>query len=168
MNKIFLIIAISLFLYIASMVYVYEYPESIGLQKPYAGIREGDYSLERMEELEELKFLTEMSCKTIVNDTYNRIDGYESSDNRGFVRDKVQDCIREQDVMVREIDCFGVFTMMKDPMDFYVEDTQLHLEYRAEKCQADPHEVEMYKKFEECRAKGDHVSFHNGTCTLYE
>ncbi len=63
-----------------------------------------------LESLRELSYLVEMTCEEIIHDTYNRIDGYESSENREFARDEVKQCVRNQDTMVREASCFEVFT----------------------------------------------------------
>ncbi len=121
----------------------------------------------RIEEIELLS-LVRMNCDEIVQDTYNRANDHASSENRGFARDKVKECISKQDTMVRKLDCITVFILMKNPMEFYVEDTRFHLENRAEKCQADPAEMEMYQKFEECRASSKSFNFHDGICTIRE
>jgi len=124
----------------------------------------------RISELEELSSLVNMNCDEIVDDTYNREEDYESSDNRGFARDKIRECTFKQKRIVMESDCMDIFTMIKDPMDFYVEGTQSLLDMKARKCQADPAEIELYQKFEECISKSDWVSFSpdTGVCTLQE
>ncbi len=58
---------------------------------------------------------------------------------------------------------------MKDPtQEFFVEDTQRSLDKKLAKCQADPAEVEMFEKFELCRARAEWVSFHDGICTIQD
>ena len=122
-----------------------------------------------LDALRELSYLVKMTCEEIVYDTYNRIDGYETSDNRKFARDEVKQCVRNQDIMVREANCYAVFSLIDEQMEFFVEDTQRSLDQKMIKCQADPVEMELFEKYQECKASGDSVIFRNdGTCTILE
>ncbi len=67
-------------------------------------------------ETKELQTLQEMSCDEIKYDSYNRIDGYLSGDNREFARDRILDCRAEmmeseEFAIYRELGCDGWIAM---------------------------------------------------------
>ena len=85
----------------------------------------------------ELEQLEQMNCDEMIQDVYDKRNGYKSKENRSYARDRTGDCNDKQEHPIRNGYCSTILISAKTPQNFFTDDPKADLINRIHDCVED-------------------------------